>query len=57
MLRITSSGCSNEDALVRYQAGSPEKRKTVHLIYVLCNVKSLCYINRTSFTSYIGEPT
>ena len=43
-----------------------KKEKIIHFIYVLyilytslyiayiCKVKSVCYINRTSFTSYIG---
>ena len=37
--------------------GHLKKEKSIHLIYILCKVKSVCYINRTSFTSYIGEPT
>ena len=45
--------------------GHMKKEKSIHLLYVLYflyisyiyRVKSLCYINRTSFTSYIGEPT
>ena len=44
--------------------GHLKKEKSKHLICVLyilciryiCKVKSLGYINRTSFTSYIGEP-
>ena len=75
MLWMTSSGYRYQDALVRYQAGSPEKRKKntsyicviylVYSIYLICilymlyiayiyKVKSVCYINRTSSTSYIG---
>ena len=34
---------------------------TIYIGYILyityvCKVKSVCYINGTSFTSYIGEP-
>ena len=44
--------------------GHLKKEKSKRLIYVLyflyikniCKFKSLCYIKRTSFTSYIGEP-
>ena len=31
----------------------------LYILYIayICKVKSVCYINRTLFTSYIGEPT
>ena len=35
--------------------GHLRKGKSIHLIYVLYEVKSVCYTNRTSFTSYIVE--
>ena len=42
-----------EDALVQYQAGTPEKKKNVHLIYVLYILYLIIYIVYILYLTYI----